>query len=55
MIPMTNTDIARSILRDLEAHAENEKFWRSHDTGFTPAQRRKTDDRAPKPEAANVR
>ena len=41
---MTNTDLARSLLRDVEVHTKNEKFWKTHDTGFTPYARRRKDN-----------
>lgn len=40
---MTNTDIARSILKDVETHDKNARFWKAHDTGFEPHTRRRKD------------
>lgn len=40
---MTNTDLARLLLRDVAVHCANEKHWKAHDTGFQPFKRRTTD------------
>lgn len=39
----SHADLARLLLRDVEVHNRNQKYWSKHETGLNPFKRRTTD------------